>query len=600
MSEREKLLDDDAELKEQTVSIKATSEHVAEVSKNARGTWFGLLGYLAFSVLALMAFSDEDFFRSDSKLSLPFVGVEVPPILYLWFAPPLLVAIHIYLHVHLLKLWVGIARIIKLHGSEGGANVSETIYPWLVADFAMRYGTSQHSSRNRLTILADVTTGFLVWLSVPALLMWFWTRSMPVHDPWLTGSIGVLVIIALFSSSVGYIALSEAIPFERPAILRRTEAFLRGKLAKVLLLGCALGVLFWSYERTVGSSLPKLLGANGNFVAPINLRLAELTQRPETWQEYDVWIREFELEYRKEEEIAPDVDLQPRQVVQMHRRAQNERVREITRLERPNLFGRRLNAGDFRQAYMVGINMVGANLEETVFEDAELELADLSNSTANDADFSGAKMQGAKVQNAILGGAVFDFARLNGIDLRGSDLTDSDFEDALMDGAILADAKLDKSDLRRARMSGAVLGFASARAADMGSATMIGADIRGLNLSGSNLSGADLQDANCANADFFVVAAHGTDLRCNALLQEQLEYVAISSETKLPTGMFGWSCIDKNSLTDEIAEKVEDVIDLVPTEVSSLFRINQNQFSLLVFCDPTSPDPLRRSRVKIE
>ena len=65
MSERGKSPDDNADLKEQASSIKATSEHVAEVSKNARGTWFGLLGYLAFSVLALMAFSDEDFFRSD-------------------------------------------------------------------------------------------------------------------------------------------------------------------------------------------------------------------------------------------------------------------------------------------------------------------------------------------------------------------------------------------------------------------------------------------------------------------------------------------------------------------------------------------------------
>ena len=37
-------------------------DHIAEVSKNARATWFGLLGLLAFVGVTLLGQKDADFF----------------------------------------------------------------------------------------------------------------------------------------------------------------------------------------------------------------------------------------------------------------------------------------------------------------------------------------------------------------------------------------------------------------------------------------------------------------------------------------------------------------------------------------------------------
>ena len=138
---------------------KQTREHIAEVSKNARATWFGLLGYLAFAVLALMSFSDQDFFIANAAIKLPFVGIEVPPIRYIWVAPPLLLVVHIYLHVHLMKLWAALPRLAA-HFPKSAAQseeLSEHVYPWLIADFALRRGKSPLLQHHALSHLEHVS-----------------------------------------------------------------------------------------------------------------------------------------------------------------------------------------------------------------------------------------------------------------------------------------------------------------------------------------------------------------------------------------------------------------------------------------------------------
>ncbi len=62
-------------------------DHIAEVSKNARATWFGLLGLLAFVGVTLLAHKDADFFAYGAETQLPLVGITVPVKAFFIFAP---------------------------------------------------------------------------------------------------------------------------------------------------------------------------------------------------------------------------------------------------------------------------------------------------------------------------------------------------------------------------------------------------------------------------------------------------------------------------------------------------------------------------------
>ena len=64
-------------------------ERVAVLTRTARGTWLGLLSYLAFVGVMLMGVQDADFFLTERETALPLIGVSVPTNLFFYFAPTL-------------------------------------------------------------------------------------------------------------------------------------------------------------------------------------------------------------------------------------------------------------------------------------------------------------------------------------------------------------------------------------------------------------------------------------------------------------------------------------------------------------------------------
>ena len=57
---------------------KVLLDHIAEVSRNASATWFGLLGLLAFVGITLLGHRDADFFARGAGTQLPLVNITVP------------------------------------------------------------------------------------------------------------------------------------------------------------------------------------------------------------------------------------------------------------------------------------------------------------------------------------------------------------------------------------------------------------------------------------------------------------------------------------------------------------------------------------------
>jgi hypothetical protein len=80
-------------------------EHISQVSQNARATWYGLLGLLAFVGVTLLGHTDADFFAYGAQTQLPLVGITVPVEAFFIFAPVMVTALYAYLHLYLMSLW---------------------------------------------------------------------------------------------------------------------------------------------------------------------------------------------------------------------------------------------------------------------------------------------------------------------------------------------------------------------------------------------------------------------------------------------------------------------------------------------------------------
>lgn len=178
----------------------ATIDRIGELTRTARTSCFGLLSYMAFVGVTLMEVKDEDVFLVEKQTELPLIGVSIPTFLFFAFAPTLGTALFAYLHLHLMKLWEALA---DAPAAWRGAPLSDHVAPWVVTDFALARKPGALRPRPMRWLVRLV--GFaLVHLGAPFVLCFFWWRSMPAHEPWLTvlgcgGSLILSLYIALVS-----------------------------------------------------------------------------------------------------------------------------------------------------------------------------------------------------------------------------------------------------------------------------------------------------------------------------------------------------------------------------------------------------------------
>ena len=154
-----------------------------------------------------------------------------------------------------------------------------------------------------------------------------------------------------------------------------------------------------------------------------------------------------------------------------------------------------------------------------------------------------------------------------------------------LEGANLSGARMERAELIQARMEGA----------DLRGARMEGADLREARMEGAYLREARMADSECTAAAFLAAAVHSGDLTCRNLTQAQLQYTVGDADTRLPPGLHVWSCLDRTSLPEEIAGKIEAALARYPEEGGWLV-VSRAAFEWLLFCDPDHEDPLRRDQ----
>jgi len=178
-------------------------KRIEDIIKNARATWFGLLGALVFAGITLLGVDDLDFFGVDRNTKLPLVNVSVPVLSFFGAGSALVTALYVYLHLYLEHLWKALGEV---EPRIDGRPVAERIFPWLVADWALRRrnklrpGEPDCHTKRAMAAIGTLTSISLVWLFGLLIIGYFWWRSMPAHYWFLTTAIGLLFVFALWTA----------------------------------------------------------------------------------------------------------------------------------------------------------------------------------------------------------------------------------------------------------------------------------------------------------------------------------------------------------------------------------------------------------------
>jgi uncharacterized protein YjbI with pentapeptide repeats len=595
-------------------------DHIAQVSQNARATWFGLLGLLAFVGVTLLGHKDADFFAWGAATQLPLIGITVPVKAFFYTAPVLVAALYAYLHLYLMTLWDSLAEAPPQIDSQP---LADRVFPWLISYAALWYrnrkrgdGSTAPRSLGRVVVAVSVLLGWLFGIAVFALLWW---RSLPAHDEWLT------LWIALcfwFAALVGYSGFMTACRRMAGASRRSVAKAHRGRR---IAGGLSLVLLsFFSWETTEGGILNYRVTKDDGSVEwaqiiplyPANLREAVLIAKPDDWQPYDRWLEEFNETYRTENRFEPNAELTPPQQYAFWVKAKSEWADRLAALTRLDLRQHDLRNADMARAVLPGADLRGArldgaNLIEAELQGARLDCWDSSNdrrycSSLQEANLSLARMQGAdlgsaEMQGAVLGGAKMQGANLYLARMQGADLGSAEMQGVVALGAFmrsgdLSGARMQGADLRGVVVQGANFRGAKMQAVDLHGAYMQGADLQGVEMQGTtisevrmqgaNLGFVDLENANCTEATLHGALLPSANLTCRHLTQEQLEATVGNSETVLPNGLTVASCLRA------LPKDVEAALTHHPEEGGRPLRITSAEIRDALLCGP-GEDPVR-------
>ncbi|MEM6310113.1 MAG: pentapeptide repeat-containing protein, partial [Pseudomonadota bacterium] len=443
---------------------------VNEITKTARGVWFGLLSYLSFVSLALMGVRDVDFFLTDKETTLPLVGVDVPTFVFFAVAPGVGFVVYAYFQMHLLKLW---EALDDLPGQIKSTPLSDHIQPWLVTDIALSQrsdGALRERPLRRWSFWINVVFAFA---GAPLILTAFWYRSFPPHIDWLTlFACGLPMIGAWYVAWTGWVRLRQlARGHDGVGLSRRLNrvaaigAVLLSLVGWFRVEGTVEHYLTWADLRKPNTDPPWYWSTPfPQLLYPANLEGANFAGVPDDWVDRDTYRRQYRATWCGEVGLSADVcGAAP----DLDGRAQPRVARSISRkgwcAEQSQRSGESIDCAAVFDDFEGRFEAAWLNAREA--EIARLNGLDLSN-----ADLRNANLQGAQLQGAVL------------------------FR-AQLQGAVLSRAQLQGAVLRRARLQGAVLAGAQLQGADLTGAQLLGADLVGPQLQGADLAGAQLQGA---------------------------------------------------------------------------------------------------------
>jgi uncharacterized protein YjbI with pentapeptide repeats len=555
--------------------VEAQLAHIAELSRNARATWFALIGLCLFVGVTLLGHKDADFFFG-SEIELPLVGSVDLIRSFFACAPLLLAVLYLVLVLCLTKLRNALCDgQHRIDGREPGAPVFRS--PMARASVRDSGGKPAGLSVARVTpvrFLAFPGYG-ASYLLVPFVVGLLWYRSLPAHYEWLTlwiainlwtvivlGLVGVRAWMGRRGSGSWISGISQCLGAVALALFvmgiswLRTEGGFEAYAAWIKDAGKRMGAP--AAADWLADSLPEtgdieaLTSWRWLRLYPADLRGERLTVLPDDWQPDDDWIRDLFAGYRESQGMAPFARLSPQQTSDFWGRAL------LTLFDRfANVRGPDLRLRDLRGALMTGTTLTRADLRGARLDDAILARSNLEGANLGCVTLRGggtlctslvravlveARMLGANLEGAQLQGAKLEAAKLQVASLIRARLMRANLSSAQMQGvlfnvprglesyglnmgmpspsadSVAAEARdpdaadLEEANLRHTRLNGAYLVNVRLRRADLRDASLLGARLHLAQMEGAILRRTQMQGAELGDARLQGADLHGSML----------------------------------------------------------------------------------------
>ncbi len=457
-------------------------DRINALTRNARNTWFGLLGALVFVGITLMSVEHIDFYGVDRATQLPLVNVEVPTFLFFAAAPLLLAAVYGYFHLYLIRLWDALgAAPTRI----GGKKLGDAVTPWLVTDAALHFrrrlrGDSCTTPRT-LEGGAMLLNFVLAW-GFGLVILWFtWQLSMPARTFWLTaiGAASLAISIVAGASSLAMLAQR----MRRMPDGSAPRLWATGFQTFGLLIGAA--ALLWnSYERTEGPA---------ERLAPLAMIDEEIVERPAGWLPHSVARQDFRYVWCARQAIRDCQTLSESEAFEFERDWRLRRAAIISDMRRPEWHkaGRKkpdLRQADLSHAFLAGLDLREGQMQGAVLRQANAEGADFYSAMMQEAEFNLATLDQANFDGANLENATFGGASMNGTVFAVARLIDANMSGATLERAIFRNAFLTRTSLSGSKLAGANLAHALIENANLSGSYMGAVNLFGARIVDSNLS----------------------------------------------------------------------------------------------------------------
>jgi uncharacterized protein YjbI with pentapeptide repeats len=473
---------------------------VAETSRKAHRLFLLLLLACAALVWAVIKTGDAQLVTGSAASPLPLIGRVIPLVEFYLLAPLALLALYVYFHFYLQRLWEGLSTLPAVFPD--GDPVDAKAHPWLLTGLARAHFPGFREERASISALEKAIAALFGYWVVPATLLLLWGRYLTRQDLH-----GTLLQVALVMTGVAFAltlpALAEKTLRAENRPLQRAEKILRrakgsGRGALVLGLGFLLAVISFGITFGVPHDSSRARG-----VGPTDVR---------RWPAYALWLVGY----------SPFAQLTEQQI------SMPPPAWSGSEADRGAVEGARLNKASLRYAEAYRAFLVNAHLWQADLRGADLSQADLRGANLQQADLRGAdldrarmgkanlqraSLQKANLARADLHEADLSYAALSGAVLVDAELADANLYSAELVGARMVRARLQKSDLREANLSEADLGLADLRGAYLWSALLTGARLQAAQLQHAFLMNADLRGADLERANLTEAILHGTDLR---------------------------------------------------------------------------------------
>jgi hypothetical protein len=112
-------------------------EASVKLADNASKVFLTILGAVAFTFLTLATTTDVQLFANTNSTKLPVIGTDVAILNFYWAIPIVLLALFIYFHIYLQRLWEALATLPAVFPD--ARRLDEKSHPWLLTDLVRRH-----------------------------------------------------------------------------------------------------------------------------------------------------------------------------------------------------------------------------------------------------------------------------------------------------------------------------------------------------------------------------------------------------------------------------------------------------------------------------